>query len=61
MTVYLKTHHRMPLRLLSPVHPRDIQQDIPAGWCLHCRRELYRPGLLCPRCEGVCKNADPNR
>ena len=52
-TVYLKSRGRMPIRSLPPLGIRDIQQDIPPGWCLACRREVYSDRPLCPRCEGV--------
>lgn len=52
--VYLKANKRMPVRLQSVICLRDMQQDIPANWCIACRRELYGPGQqLCRRCKGV--------
>lgn len=57
--VYLKTRGRMPVCLLPGVHPRDRQQDIPANWCVQCRRELYSPDeTLCRRCKGVKQYAE---
>ena len=55
--VYLKGNGRMPVRLQPVIYARDVQQDIPADWCIVCRRELYEPGQrLCRRCKGVTRN-----
>lgn len=52
--VYLKSRRRMPVCVLHRVYPRDLQQDIPVGWCVQCRRELYcAEEALCRRCKGV--------
>lgn len=52
--VYLKTGRRMPVQMGSVIYPRDVQQDIPQGWCPVCRRELYAADeKLCRRCKGV--------
>ena len=51
---YWKTRGRMPVRSQVPVYMGDRQQEIPVGWCVLCRRELYDPKKeMCRRCEGV--------
>ena len=53
MTIqYLKPRQRMPVQAQQPIYERDIQQDIPVGWCLSCRQMLYSPEeVLCRRCK----------
>ena len=53
--IYLKPKQRMPVSLRPVIYLRDIQQDIPAAWCIGCKQELFS-GSLCRRCKGVCKN-----
>ena len=55
--VYVKTDHRMPVRLRPCPFPGDIRQDLPAGWCPGCGAELYSAGqTLCRRCKGGAEN-----
>lgn len=50
--VYLKSGHRQPVQEAAPIYLRDIQQDIPRGWCPSCGQMLYSPeARLCRRCE----------
>ena len=51
--VYLKSGRRQPVQAEAPLYPRDVQQDIPAGWCVSCGQMLYDPRRqLCRRCKG---------
>jgi hypothetical protein len=36
---------------IQPVLYIDVQAQIPAGFCEECGGELYRPGLICIRCQ----------
>lgn len=61
--VHLKTKGRMPVRLYAPIFSCDVQQEIPAFWCVSCGREVYQPGMeLCPRCERMeCDESNENK
>ena len=51
--IYLRSGRRQPVRLCVPVNPRDIQEDIPLGWCAVCGAEVFHPdSRLCRYCEG---------
>lgn len=46
------TNIKRPIQRRPVIYLRDIQQDMPAGWCTACGQELYVPDLeLCRRCE----------
>ena len=50
--VNLKSKGRMPVRIVPAVYLGDVQQQLPMGWCIACRRELFEPEKsLCLRCE----------
>lgn len=56
-TVYLKSGRRRPVQWETPLFLRDIQQDIPAGWCPSCGQMIYNTeALLCTRCESRCED-----
>lgn len=42
--IYCKSHRRRPIRFgyFPPV--RDVQGDIPAGWCSACGSEVFQQG-----------------
>lgn len=43
VTVYLQAKGRKPVRIRPVVCIGDAQQEVPAGWCIACRRELFDP------------------
>lgn len=50
--LYTQAHARKPVKITYPPGLRDVQADIPAGWCRRCGAECYRPGAdLCSRCQ----------
>ena len=50
-TVYLKGHKRKPVRFCAPLAYRDLQADLPRGWCSQCGGEVFRSGQdLCVHC-----------
>lgn len=52
-TVYLESNHRKPVRLRHSLFPQDVQQQLPAFWCIGCGAELHDPeSQKCRRCEG---------
>lgn len=57
VTVYLQAKGRKPVRIRPVVCIGDAQQEVPAGWCIACRRELFDPAReLCRRCERKIDN-----
>lgn len=52
--IYCKNHRRRPIRLgYTPVF-RDVQGDIPAGWCSNCGCEVFEQGEdRCKQCRNV--------
>ena len=42
--IYRKDHRRRPIHLGKRQFIRDIQADIPAGWCTLCGCEVFRQG-----------------
>ena len=38
-------------RFIEPVLYIDTQAQIPAAYCENCGGALYRPGLICIRCQ----------
>ncbi len=56
-TVYLQARGRKPVKIIPVACIGDVQQDVPAGWCIACRQELYDPAReLCRRCERIMDN-----
>jgi uncharacterized OB-fold protein len=37
--------------VIQPVLYIDVQGEIPAAYCEECGGALYRPGLVCIRCQ----------
>lgn len=49
--LYLKSGKRRPVLLHPVIGLRDMQAQIPHGWCMRCGREVYRFGsALCADC-----------
>ena len=49
--LYLRSHGRRPVWLGTRWGMRDMQAEVPEGWCSRCGREVYtREQLLCGRC-----------
>ena len=42
--IYRKDHHRSPIHLGKRQFFRDIQADIPVGWCTLCGSEVFQRG-----------------
>ena len=60
LTVYLKDHNRMPVRFGAKLPFRDIQADLPLGWCSRCGSEVFQRGQdLCIHCRNA-KGEDGN-
>lgn len=64
--VYTKNAGRRPVWLGCRPVPRDVQGDIPVGWCSCCGKEVYVSGKLqCRQCDERSerkwkdKNTDP--
>ena len=52
LTIFLKDHKRMPIRIPAFSPFRDVQADIPAGWCICCGGEVFDRGQeRCIRCR----------
>lgn len=52
LQVYCKPNRRRPILLGSRPFPRDIQADIPRGWCRDCGAEVFTLGQnRCPYCR----------
>ena len=50
--IYCKEQKRRPIRLGSLPSMRDIQADIPPGWCEVCGCEVFEAGRYrCPWCS----------
>ena len=49
--IYCKDHYRRPVRFASIPLFRDVQSEIPSGWCDVCGCEIFTPGedrcILC--------------
>ena len=54
ITVYLKSHKRQPVHLGVFPYIRDVQQDLPRGWCRRCGSEIF--GKVCPACREAKEN-----
>ena len=54
LTVYCKNHRRRPVRFGHTPFFRDVQADIPAGWCCRCGSEVFESGKdLCMGCRSL--------
>lgn len=52
LTVYCKSHKRRPIRFGYLPCFRDVQADIPAGWCQTCGSEVFIRGQTqCNQCR----------
>lgn len=54
LTVYCKDRRRRPARFGHTPFFRDVQADIPAGWCCRCGSEVFESGKdLCMGCRSL--------
>lgn len=54
LTVYCKDRRRRPVRFGHTPFFRDVQADIPAGWCCRCGSEVFESGKdLCMGCHSL--------
>ena len=50
--ICLWSHGRRPVRAVPVIGLKDVQAEVPAGWCGVCGAEVYRPGRSrCARCR----------
>ena len=59
--VYLKDHNRMPVRFGIQLPFRDLQAELPRGWCTCCGSEVFQEGqercIHCRKAKGENTNA----
>ena len=54
LLIYCKDHKRRPIRLGAQPVFRDIQGQIPYGWCPDCGREVFEPDQeRCVECRSA--------
>lgn len=54
MVIYCRSHHRRPIRKGVNRAFRDVQAEVPAGWCETCGAEVFLPAQRqCLHCRSV--------